>query len=211
MIQKLSRILAVFSLFATSMNATASVDRAAVLQASELQQIATVLSNSVENLNVIDWKVGDRLEYNLKLAGFPLGTSHKEVIKDEGTSLWFRQAINASIQNIVTDIHISKTDASILKVYQCGANVKANEPCTDGKEQNLDAGDVEVIKQEYAEITVPAGTFKVIYILAKSSQSEKIEAWMNPRDIPMDGTAKQSVAMQFGELSLELTKFKRVE
>ncbi len=96
-----------------------------------------------------------------------------------------------------TEALINKADGKILKLI------------VNGQEQQVPNDPVEIISQDYTTITVPAGTFEVIHVVAKTTQSPKIEVWANPRDIVMDGAAKQAAQMQLGTMVLELTGQKR--
>ena len=57
-------------------------------------------------------------------------------------------------------------------------------------------------------MTVPAGTFKAIHIVAKNKQVDHIELWANPRDTVMDGAIKQTMTTQGIDIVMELTSFK---
>ncbi|HLD99214.1 MAG TPA: hypothetical protein VJB59_03080 [Bdellovibrionota bacterium] len=154
--------------------------------------------SSITPMNLINWKVGDTAEYNVSLGSFGIqGKMIKSVTKDEGTALWLRQDLNLSIQKQVADALINKADGKILKII------------VDGKEQAIPDDKVEVISQDYGEITVPAGTFQAIHIIAKTKQISKLEVWANPRDTVMDGTLKQIAETSLFPLTMELTSFKR--
>lgn len=161
-----------------------------------LTQLHATLAQTGD-MNLIDWKVGDSLNHDIKLASFPLGTSHKEVYKDEGDALWFRQTMVMMNNNDISEILISKANGQILKFIR------------NGKEEEIPESNIEIIEQKHTSVTVPAGTFEVIYIKAKSDDSDSIEIWLNPRDIAMDGAAKQAVATQMGTVTLELTAQKK--
>lgn len=166
----------------------------AALNQAQLQLILA----SVTPQDLINWKVGDTASYNVGM-GFPLGTSTKSVTKDEGTAIWVTQQMSLMGQKQVIEVLINKADGKVLKMI------------VNGKEEAVPNDPIEIISQDYATIKVPAGTFEVIHIVAKSAQSSKIEVWANPRDIVMDGTAKQSAATQFGNMTLELTSQKRAQ
>ena len=99
---------------------------------------------------------------------FMKGTMVKSVTKDEGTSIWIHQDISIMGQNQTADVQISKADGKIMKMIQ------------NGKEVQVPEDKIDVISQDYADITVPAGTFSSIHIVAKSQQVSKIEMWANP-------------------------------
>ncbi len=147
--------------------------------------------------NMIDWKVGDSLQYDVSLKSFKLGTSVKTVAKDEGEAVWLKQEVKAMNQNEVIEVLINRADGRVLKMIR------------NGQEQPLEDNNLEVISQEATEITVKAGKFKAIHIVAKTKDIPKIEIWANPRETAIDGTLKQMAQVQFGDVVLELTKFKR--
>ncbi|NDD91086.1 hypothetical protein EBZ37_03255 [bacterium] len=161
------------------------------LSAMELQALS-----SVTPLDLINWKVGDTMNYQISMV-FGKGTMVKTVSKDEGTALWLHQDINLMGQGQTADVLINKADGKILKMLQ------------NGKEVQIPDDKIEVISQDYADITVPAGTFSSIHIVAKSKQVSKIEMWANPSETAMDGALKQIMATTFGNMTLELTSFKR--
>lgn len=150
----------------------------------------------------LNWKVGDKMNYTVSLASMGnIGSSEKFVAKDEGTSLWITQNIDIPMagQKQTTEMQLEKATGKVLKLI------------VNGKEQDLSNDDqgLEIISQEYTSVTVAAGTFKALHIVAKTKDVSKIEVWMNPKDTCIDGTLKQVMAIQFGDLALELTSFKR--
>jgi hypothetical protein len=150
-------------------------------------------------LQGIDWKVGDSSEYSVKLKGMKLGTMSQSVTADEGASFWLKQEMNLMIQKQVVELLMERATGKILKY-------KLN-----GKEQAPPNETVEVIDQEYTEVTVPAGTFKAVHITAKTTQVPKLDIWLNPTDTVMDGMLKTIVPQQGMEMVIELTKFTRAQ
>ncbi len=164
-----------------------------VLGELELQALAQVTP-----LNLINWKVGDTMSYDVEMGFFgKMGTSVKSVAKEEGGAIWVHQEMNLSGQKELIDMLINRADAKILKVLR------------NGQEMQMPDDKIEVISQDFAEVTVPAGTFKTVHIVAKSKQVSKIELWANPTDTAMDGGVKQIMATQFGDITMSLTSFKR--
>ncbi|OFZ02147.1 MAG: hypothetical protein A2070_04820 [Bdellovibrionales bacterium GWC1_52_8] len=150
-------------------------------------------------MDLINWKVGDTASYDVKISSFgKMGTNVKTVTKDEGTSIWLTQDLNLSGQKQLAEAQISKADGKILKLI------------VNGKEQEIPNDPLEIISQDYADVTVPAGTFQCIHVIAKSKQISKLEVWMNPRDTVMDGMIKQIAQTQLFPLTMELTSFKRM-
>jgi hypothetical protein len=147
-------------------------------------------------MNVINWKVGEFQDLNLSLQGSPIGTMHKVATSEEGNGIWMNETTSGSlIGNHVVEVLLDRADGHVIKMRQ------------DGKDTTPPNDKLEIIKQETATITVPAGTFDTIHITAKSQQSDKIEIWANPRAITLDGTAKLALQAQGLPLLIELTKF----
>jgi hypothetical protein len=188
------------SLMAVLLVASAAVPAsAATVTAQQMNQIAvqTALA-SIHPADLINWKVGDTNTYSVTIGSFgALGSMVNSVTKDEGTAIWLHEELNLMVQKQTVDTLINKADGKVLKIL------------VNGQEQQIPDNDIEIISQDYTEITVKAGTFKVIHVVAKSSQVDHIEIWANPRDIPIDGAAKESMSMQFGDMVMELQSFTR--
>ena len=156
--------------------------------------------NNVGSRNLINWTVGDTANFDVTLGAIgKVGTMKKSVTKadDAQNAIWVRTEANLAVQKDTTDILMSRADGSILRFVR------------NGKEEAVPENDIEIISQEYTEITVPAGTFKAIHIVADTKDVKGIEVWANPRDTIMEGTLKQVVPSQFGKLEISLTSFKK--
>lgn len=148
--------------------------------------------------DLINWTVGDTASYNVSAGSFGnVGTMVKAVTKDEGKALWVQQDMDLQFQKQKVEILIEKSSGKILKML------------LDGKEQKVPDQNIEIISQDYTEITVPAGTFKVLHVVAKSKEVSKIEIWANPKETVMDGAVKQTIATGLIDITTELTSFKR--
>ena len=148
-------------------------------------------------MDLINWTVGDTASFNVSAGAFgKVGTMVKSVTKDEGKALWVQQDMDLQFQKQKVEILIQKSNGQILKML------------VDGKEQKIPDQNIEVISQDYTEITVPAGTFKVLHIVAKSKEASKIEVWTNPKETVMDGAVKQIISTGFVDITTELTSFK---
>jgi hypothetical protein len=151
---------------------------------------------------LINWKVGDGANYNVTMAQLPIpGTMTKAVTKDENDgTLWFNETIDLMIQKQSVDIQIDKTSGKVLKEI------------VNGQEQTVDNTPPTVISQDYTSVTVPAGTFKAIHIVAKTTtqgQEAQIEEWANPKDTCMDGSIKMIMTTQGQTITMEMTNFKK--
>lgn len=154
---------------------------------------AAARSTAVSTLG-LKWKIGDAADYNIS-AGFFSGTVHAYVREDNGTEIWVQQDMSISGSNQKVEIQFDKASGQVLKVL------------ADGKEQTLpDASQMEIVDQKEDSVTVPAGTFKAIYVKIKNKSDGKIqEAWINPQDVPMNGMIKVLADSPFGKVTQELT------
>ena len=104
--------------------------------------------------------------------------------------------MDLTIQKQKVEIQINKADGKVLKTI------------VNGQEQNTPDDPIQVISQDYVDVTVPAGTFKAIHIVAKTKQVDHVEVWANPRDTVMEGTLKQDMTTQGMDIDMALTSFK---
>ncbi len=187
----------------TLMFCALSVFALATAQANELSPLSnlafiTLEQNAASALNVIDWKVGDQMAFQVSVGSFgKIGTSNKAVTQDTGETIWVRNEVKMLIQNETVEMEIRKSDAKIVKMIR------------NGQEQEIPSDKIEIISQEGTTVTVPAGTFECGHIVAKSERIEKIELWINPRDTVMDGGLKQAITSQGNIITLELTSFRK--
>ena len=172
-------------------------------QAFAVEQGTLALSNHelvqmVEPLNVINWKVGDAAHYKLSML-LGSGTMDKSVDKEEGNGVWIKQDVNLGPQKEVIEMLLDRATAKILRFKR------------NGMDQAIPDDKIEIISQDTQEVTVPAGKFMAIHIVAKSEKISKIEVWANPKDTCMEGTIKQVAATGiFGDMTIELTSFTRM-
>ena len=146
----------------------------------------------------LDWKVGDRADYSINM-GFIKGTMIMSVKSIGADGIWMTQDADlgfAGKQNIETLIDPNTGEVKKMLV--------------NGKEQQVPKQDIEVIEIKEGSVTVPAGTFDCIHArLREKSKNEEINAWLNPQLIPMSGLLKQVAPSQIGEVTIELTSFKK--
>lgn len=181
----------------------------AVLSLSSLSAVAapvTVLSTAQMNqlmtapipLNLINWKVGETANFDVSVGPFgKLGTMVKTVTREEGNAVWISQNADLAIQKDSSEILLDRATGKVLKYIH------------NGKEEQMPDDEIEVISQDTTEVTVPAGTFPCMHVVAKSKQVQKIELWANPRDTVMEGTLKMVMSAQM-EITMELTSFQAV-
>lgn len=157
--------------------------------------VATIQADRQIN-NLINWKVGEFTDYNIEAMGMELGKMKKYVASEVGNNIWMNQDMSGGmIGEQKVEVLMDRANGQILEMKQNGKKVEVpNDP-------------IELIDQESTTITVPAGTFDVIHITAKSKQAKKIEVWANPRDIALDGGAQMYIESGFLPMTLKLTAF----
>lgn len=166
---------------------------AEVIFASQLPQI----QESVVTQG-LDWKVGQECNYKLKM-GFMNGTMKMYVREIITEGIWMVQDIDLSFQKQKVEVLIDPANGQIKKML------------VNGKEQAPPKADFELIDQKEDNITVPAGTFDVIYLKIKdnANNGQISEQWVNPRDIPLSGMAQSKADSQLGKVTVQLTSFKK--
>lgn len=179
----------------TGLLAIAGSAHAANYDALALQIALAQVNGSSPIANVINWKVGEYQDLNLSLQGMNLGTMHKQATSEEGNGVWMTQTMGGMMGSQKVEVLLDRADGHIIKMKQNGQDTT---PPNDK---------LEIINQETATVTVPAGTFETIHIVAKSQQAGQIEVWANPQAITLDGTAKMTMQAQGMPVSMELTKF----
>jgi len=150
--------------------------------------------NAVHTQNVINWKVGEFAEYDMSAAFGSMGTMSKKATAEEGNGIWVKSEVTGMASQ-TQEMLFDRADGHILKYRQNGQDAKI----PDDK--------IEIISQDTATITVPAGTFESIHIVAKSEQAKNIELWANPRDVTLDGGIQMIVDAGFLTITMKLTKF----
>jgi hypothetical protein len=174
------------------------VERTQALKASAAVERLLVREARVGALALINWKVGDSANFDIELGAMgKLGTMVKSATKEEGAAIWVTNDASLQGQKDVTEVLINRADGKILKMIH------------NGQEQSAPADDFQVISHDSASITVPAGTFKCLHVVGKSKQSSKIEIWMNPSAVSLDGQIQMTAATQFGDMTMKLTAFKK--
>lgn len=144
-----------------------------------------------------NWAVGDACDYKLNMGGFLNGTMKMYIREIGADGIWMVQDVDLMIQKQKAEILIDGSTGEIKKIL------------VDGKEQEIPKSDIEIVEQKEATITVPAGTFQSIYVKLKDNAQDGAisEAWINPRDIPINGMLKSIQDSQLGKVTIELTSF----
>ncbi|MGE0631341.1 MAG: hypothetical protein AB7O96_02965 [Pseudobdellovibrionaceae bacterium] len=146
----------------------------------------------------LNWKIGDSLSYKIAI-GFFKGTAVVSVKEEVTEGFWLNQAIEISNQKMDAQMLIDKNTGRTLKLI------------VNGKEETPpDPNDIELIDMKEDRITVTAGTFDCIHIRARNKKDKKeINQWANPRDLPVTGVLKSIAPSQFGNVTMELTSFRK--
>jgi hypothetical protein len=158
-----------------------------------LQQQAIQSQVGIQELT---WQVGDSANYNINM-GFISGTMVMKVSSVTADGIWMDQDMDLGMmgQQKVQTL-IDKNTGAIKKMI------------VNGQEQQPPAQDIEVVSTNQEKVTVPAGTFDSMHVVARDkNQSGDINVWMNPLIVPMSGMLKQVAPGQLGEVTVECTAF----
>lgn len=153
--------------------------------------------------DLINWQVGDQMEYNINLSflkGTAVNSVASEKVVDGTPAIWVTNNVDLMNQKQKIEQLIRRHDATVLQLL------------VNGQEQEVpDPGEVEIVEQDYVKVTVPAGTFKSIWMKINTKEQKGIEVWVNPKDTAMDGLLKMITPSQMGEMTMELTGFNKVQ
>jgi hypothetical protein len=99
----------------------------------------------------------------------------------------------------VVEAQIDKNTGQVLKIIR------------NGKVETAPNDPLDIISQDYTSVTVPAGTFDCLHVVAKSKSIKNIEVWANPQAVVMDGSVKTVVTANQMPLpiTMVLTSFQR--
>lgn len=159
----------------------------------------SIATASYRVADMLNWKVGDTSTYSIHITGLPIkGSLVKSVTKLEEHAVWLHEVENLIIKKQVVDVLLSTQTGRVLKMI------------TDGKEMPAGGDDhFELISQDFGKVTVPAGTFEAMHIVASNDLTPRIELWANPNDVVLDGTIKQIVFTTGTAIIIELESQKR--
>jgi len=182
---------------ATVMALVASIGISTATQASipVLTDSLVILPAGNVGAMALKWKVGDKASYKMS-GGFINGTAEMYVREDNGTEIWVQQDMNLGfLGQQKVEILYDKATGQVKKIL------------ANGQEQQLpNQNDIELLETKEDRVTVPAGTFDAIYAKVKDKKNNQIqEAWLNPKEVPINGLLKTISDSQMGKISLELT------
>lgn len=151
-----------------------------------------------ENVQGLNWKVGDELNFKLKMS-FISGKMKMSVAEVTESTITLKQDINLSgqAQSCVTKLNPNNGETQSITC--------------NGQNQNIpNKDDLEIIEMTNEKITVPAGTFDSIHVKIKQKSDNKIiEQWVNMQELPITGMLKAISPSQFGNVVVELESFKK--
>jgi len=185
----LSILIALFAV--TSFQAQASNE---VLNKIMLTSLKLSIANEMHINNLVNWKIGENQEYDMSAVFGNIGKMVKIVDREQGNAIWVKTDITGMMSQNAEAL-IDRATGKILEYRQ------------NGQKQELPDDKLEIISQDATSITVPAGTFEVIHIVAKSEKVKKLEVWANPRDIVMDGAAQMVIDAGMITVTMKLVKF----
>jgi hypothetical protein len=139
------------------------------------------------------------MNYSLDLGGMDLGTMTMTTTKDEDKAVWVESKTNIPMmgKEDVMDMLISRVDGKTLKMIH------------NGQEEQIPDQNIEIVSQDYTSVTVPAGTFKCMHVVAKTKDVSKVEIWANPQATALMGMLQQAADTQMGTMTAKLTSFKK--
>lgn len=160
-----------------------------------------VLQKQLSTLKVgalgLGWKQGDSANYNIDM-GIAKGTMVMAVASNDGNEIWLNQDMDLGF--------LGKQKIETLLDANTG---EIKKMLVNGKEEAIPEQDVDVVSLEPDTITVPAGTFDCTHAtLVDNKSKDEINIWASP-EIPMSGMIKQVAPSQFGNVTVELTSFKK--
>ena len=177
---------------AFSMNASASTVFDILIETQN-----QAIQSQVQPL-ALTWKVGDSANYNINM-GFIQGTMVMKVASSGEEGIWMHQDMDLGF--------MGKQQVQTLIDQNTGAVKKM---IVNGKEEQVPDTKLEVISTNQEKITVPAGTFDSMHVVAREEgKTEDINVWMNPLIVPMSGMLKQVAPGPMGEVTVECTGFNK--
>ena len=177
-VKKLGLILAAAAAMIVGNNSYANDLMLEVMNSQAQIAVATELGAK----NVINWKVGDHAEYNIHAMNQDVGKLSMRADREEGNAVWMIQDMTG-FQKQKVETLIDRLNGKTLKYI------------VNGQEQAAPADKLNIVSQDQQSVTVPAGTFDAIHIVATTDnqQVKQMEIWANPRDILLSGMAQTKI------------------
>ncbi len=178
------------------------ISAASYSQAKQIKPIVQVQDViQLMNLSNLNWKVGDTLDFNIKMSPLPLKGKMKIFVQMESVEGFI----------LIQDVSLPVLGNQHIEALIDKDTGKTLRLVINGEPQTVpDQNDIKIIKMEEAKITVPAGTFDAIHVVTQDSSKKQGEMWINPTAIPINGMLK-SIQTQIKpiKITMELSSFKR--
>lgn len=183
---------------------TVSGTSASAGQGDSFQAVQKIVLSNIQQSQIgmleLNWKVGEQADYSIDM-GFFSGTLVMKVDSETSQGFWMSQNINLGpMGRQRAEMLLDKVTGEILE-YK-----------VDGRRQDPpEAGNMEMVENREDRVTVPAGTFKCMYVkMRDTSNNQEMQAWINPGAVPIVGMLKQVSPSQLGEVTVELTGFRNL-
>ncbi|MBY0384270.1 hypothetical protein K2X05_03850 [bacterium] len=151
----------------------------------------------IQGRSLINWTVGDTASYNMNM-GFIKGSMVMTATSVTADEAWMTQDVDLGF--------MGKQKIEVLLDAKTGEIKKV---IANGQEQQIPEQDMELIEIITDTVTVPAGTFECQHIRLKDNKSGgEVKMWAN-QEVALSGMVKSIQPGQFGEVTLELTSFKK--
>ncbi len=191
-------IIAALMSFNTA-QAEVSLDAHDLVQAINVEIFQKRFSDEA-SIQALDWKVGEAADYQIRM-GFIPGSMTMLVREEVFEGFWLEQNMDLGFlgKNKV-ELLIDKRDGSVLQMIVNGE-----------KQEVPEQGNMEIEDMKEDRITVPAGTYDCIYLRIRDlDKNETSEMWINPSEVPIAGLVKQVAPGPIGNVTVELTKFRKL-
>lgn len=174
--------------------AAAMIGAAASAEGVNMTRVMTQITHSIPQFTG-HFTPGDTCNYNLSVLGMT-GSMTMSVKSVGADGVWIDQAISLGGQNQDEQELIDPATGAVKKVI------------VNGQEQAPpDPNDVQIISEQKADVTVPAGTFHTIDVKVHiKSQNADQEMWIDPTNVPVAGLVKLAASSQGIPITGELTK-----
>jgi hypothetical protein len=188
-----SLVLAAVAIVGLQTNAMESQANIAV------QAVAHQTVLNFKSFHGLNWTVGDSADYNLN-GGIIQGTMHMFVRETSDVGFWMEQDMDlGALGQQKVEVNINKDNGQIVDMIVNGQ--KQTPPAAD---------DEEIVDSHKDNVTVPAGTFDCFWVKIHSkSQNNDSQSWLNPTAVPIAGMIKTIAPSQIGDITIELTGFKK--
>lgn len=166
-----------------------------------VQQSVAPLTSEEAGIESLNLKVGDTANYKLNLGSLINGSMVMKVTEVAPEQVTISQDMDLGFAGKQScQIKLNPNTGETTSLVCNGQNQKPG-----------DRGDIELIETKEDTVTVPAGTFRCVYIRARQkSQNQEIQQWAAPREVPVFGMVKSLAPSQMGEVKIELKSFQKM-